>query len=132
MRLRIVMVASGLAAGVAFLVARLAYSPVPVAESPPPAPEVPSPALVSGKPREREGRPELGKSDAFRLDDEAMQAGALPGQRVLVFKSKADMEEFLKQAAANGISVLGRLDKLNALRVGFLNPHSLAQLSDGE
>jgi hypothetical protein len=67
----------------------------------------------------------------FRGDEEATRAGALPGQRVLVFKDAAAMQRFLARAG-DSIRLLGRLDALNALRVGFLNPDDLAGLLDGD
>lgn len=67
----------------------------------------------------------------FRRDDEAAEAGALPGQRVLAFKDREALEDFLKRAG-NKVRVMGRLDALNALRIGFLNPDDLATLLSGE
>jgi hypothetical protein len=63
-------------------------------------------------------------------DHEAAALGALEGQRVLVFKNKADLERFLERAG-KGIRLLGRLDALNALRVGFSDYAELAALLDG-
>lgn len=67
----------------------------------------------------------------FRSDQEANDAGALPGQRVLVFKDLAALEGFLKRAG-DQIRILGRLDALNALRVGFLNYDDLTALLGGD
>jgi hypothetical protein len=64
-------------------------------------------------------------------DDEALDAGALPGQRVLVFDDQAALERFLVRAG-NDVRVLGRLDALNALRVGFSNADEFADLDDGD
>lgn len=92
-------------------------------------------AAAEGPPkgRQRDARPGLGvKPPAVVSDDEALQAGALPGQRVLVFQTKEQLEAFLQKANARGISVLGRIDQLNALRVAALDPRSLAGLSDDE
>ena len=66
-----------------------------------------------------------------RRDDEATRAGALPGQRILVFKDKSALEEFLKRAGSK-VRLMGRLDALNALRIGFFDPDDLASLLDGE
>ncbi len=66
----------------------------------------------------------------FRSDDEALDAGALPGQRALVFKDQAALEAFLARAG-DRIRIMGRLDALNALRVGFLDYAELAELLDG-
>ena len=64
-------------------------------------------------------------------DHEAMAAGALPNQRVLLFKDKDAMARFLAKLG-NGVDLLGKLDALNALRVGFGNYDDLAALLDGE
>lgn len=64
-------------------------------------------------------------------DLEAEMLGALEGQRVLVFKDQAALERFLERAG-KGIRLLGRLDALNALRVGFSDYADLAALLDGE
>ncbi len=67
---------------------------------------------------------------AFRNDDRALEAGALPGQRALVFKDRAALERFLARAGQR-VKILGRIDALNALHIGFLNPDDLAGLLDG-
>ena len=64
-------------------------------------------------------------------DDEAAAAGALPGQRVLVFKDQAALEEFLKRAG-DKVRLLGRLDPLNALRIAFSGDSDLAALLAGK
>ncbi len=64
------------------------------------------------------------------LDGEAIAAGAITGQRTLLFKDRAALEDFLKRAG-DKVKVLGRLDALNALRVSFLNYGDLAGLLDG-
>lgn len=84
-------------------------------------------------PHEMEERaPNFRKGDrpAFATDQEALEAGALAGQRTLMFKDRAALEEFLKRAGGK-IRVMGRLDALNVLRVGFLNYADLADLLDG-
>ena len=53
--------------------------------------------------------------------------GAIPRQAVIKFKSAAAMRAFLQQAAGKGVTTLGRLDKLSAVRVGF---NELRQLRD--
>lgn len=73
----------------------------------------------------REERP---KTSAHDVD--AMAAGALANQRVLVFKDKDAMERLLAKLG-KGVDLLGRLDALNALRVGFGNYDDLAALLDG-
>ncbi len=64
-------------------------------------------------------------------DDEAAEIGAQRGQRIVVFKNQAALENFLKRAG-DKVRLMGRLDALNALRVGFSNPDDLAWLLDGE
>jgi hypothetical protein len=64
-----------------------------------------------------------------RLDMAAIGDGAIPNQRVIVFKDKAALEAFLKKLG-NRVNLLGRLDKLNALLVGFGNEGDLFGLLD--
>ena len=71
------------------------------------------------------------RSPSPRRDDEALQAGALPGQRNLVFKDQAALDDFLKRAG-NRIQLMGRIDALNALRVGFSDADDLASLLDAD
>lgn len=66
----------------------------------------------------------------FERDHEATDNGALAGQRILVFKDRAALEDFLKRAG-DSVNILGRLDALNALRVGFGKYSDLAGLTDG-
>jgi hypothetical protein len=66
-----------------------------------------------------------------RRDSDAANAGALEGQRVLVFKDQDALARFLERAG-DKINLLGRLDALNALRVGFSEYDDLAALLDGE
>jgi hypothetical protein len=65
-----------------------------------------------------------------RLDMAAINDGAIPNQRVIVFKDKAALEAFLAKLG-NGLNLLGRLDKLNALHVGFGSEDDLLALLDG-
>jgi len=67
----------------------------------------------------------------LRADDEALAAGAIAGQRFIVFADQAALERFLAKAKGKAISVLGRMDTLNALRIGFLSAEDLASLLDG-
>lgn len=67
----------------------------------------------------------------IRLDTEALEKGAIAGQRSLVFTDRESMERFLAKIKGRGIAVLGQLDALNALRVGFLSAAELASLLDG-
>ncbi len=78
-------------------------------------------------PKFRRGERLPGKS----RDYEALHAGALEGQRVIVFKDKAALERFLARVG-DGISLMGRLDALNALRVGFSDYDDLLALLDGD
>lgn len=67
----------------------------------------------------------------LRADDEAIAAGAIAGQRFIVFADQAALERFLAKAKGKAIAVLGRMDALNALRIGFLSAEDLASLLDG-
>ncbi|MCX6876413.1 MAG: S8 family serine peptidase [Verrucomicrobia bacterium] len=71
------------------------------------------------------------RAPVFRSDEEALAAGALPGQRALVFKDREALERFLAQAG-DRVRILGRIDALNALHIGFLNPDELAGLLRGD
>ncbi len=78
--------------------------------------------VLKTKPRQREVR--------NRLDMTALNDGAIPNQRVIVFKDQAALEAFLAKLG-NGVNLLGRLDKLNALLVGFGSEDDLLGLLDG-
>lgn len=71
------------------------------------------------------------RSVKSRRDDDALANGALPGQRNIVFKDQAALDAFLKRAG-DRVRIMGRIDALNALRVGFSNPDDLAALLDGD
>lgn len=71
------------------------------------------------------------RGPSFKSDKEASEAGALRNQRVLVFKDQAALLAFLKRAG-DKVSLLGRLDTLNALRIGFGNYDELAALLNGD
>lgn len=71
------------------------------------------------------------REPAFKSDMEAAAAGALRNQRILVFKDQAALEAFLKRAG-DKISLLGRLNALNALRIGISNTDDLAALLNGD
>lgn len=70
------------------------------------------------------------REKAGRLDMAAINDGALPNQRVIVFQDKAALDAFLA-GLGNGVDLLGRLDKLNALHVTFENEDDLLALLDG-
>ena len=112
-----------------YWVARSAAPPQAFRYNPEKAAAAPPRAVMTDEsaPRFRRGE----RSPAFRSDSEANDAGALPGQRVLVFKDRAALEDFLKRAGAQ-IRIMGRLDALNALRVGFFNYDDLAALLGAE
>jgi hypothetical protein len=82
----------------------------------------------------QEAMPRFGKGERVARqtgDKEALKAGALEGQRVLIFKDKAAMERFLA-GMGSGLRLLGRLDALHALRVGFADEGDLLAGLDGE
>lgn len=81
--------------------------------------------VIADEPAPRFRREE--RPPAFRRDQEAFNAGGLPGQRILVFKNQEALENFLKRAG-DRIRLMGRLDALNALQVGFSNPDDLASV----
>ena len=103
-------------------------------------PEKPMVAKLSASPRDPfsggddEARKfRSGERPEARLtpDTEALGKGAIAGQRSLVFADRESMERFLAKIKGRGFSVLGRIDALNALRIGFLNAAELASLLDG-
>lgn len=65
-----------------------------------------------------------------KRDTDALNAGALENQRVLIFDSAEALQAFLKRAGGQ-FQILGRLDALNALRIGFDDYDLLASLLDG-
>ncbi|MGC4015168.1 MAG: S8 family serine peptidase [Luteolibacter sp.] len=71
------------------------------------------------------------KEGRLKGDMEALSRGALAGQRSITFKDKASMEAFLEKIKGKGIAVLGRLDPINTLRLGFLSADELASALDG-
>jgi hypothetical protein len=94
--------------------------------------EASPPALVADT--AQEAMPRFGKGARMARqagDVEALMAGALEGQRVLIFKDKAAMERFLARMGP-GLRLLGRLDALHALRVGFSDGGDLLARLDGE
>ena len=60
-------------------------------------------------------------------DDEAAENGALRNERTVVFKDKAALEAFLKRAG-DKVKILGSIDALHALRIGFSDAADLAGL----
>ena len=76
----------------------------------------------------KQRKTERGKSGA--LDLSAIDNGTIPNQRIVVFKNQAALNAFLA-GMGDGVSVLGRLDRMNALLVGFGNEADLTALLDG-
>jgi len=64
-------------------------------------------------------------------DTEALENGALRNQRAIVFKDEAAMQAFLVKLG-DKVKLLGQIDKLHTLLVGFKNPSDLDALLDGE
>lgn len=64
-------------------------------------------------------------------DHEAINAGAVANQRVVVFSSQDALQAFLDRAE-EGIDILGRLDALHALRIRIRDAGALADLLDGD
>jgi hypothetical protein len=79
---------------------------------------------------ERDPRVRPARSGGAR-DQEALDQGGLPNQRAIVFKDREALERFLAMAG-DRIKVLGRIDALNALRIGFSDLGDLAGLLDGD
>ena len=71
------------------------------------------------------------RKPVFQTDTDADAAGALVGQRVLKFADKAALEHFLALNANGKLRILGRMDRLFALRVGFLQLSDLTAALDG-
>lgn len=93
----------------------------------------PQPVAKSRSSPEDEPAPKFRRSERLPVtsgDGEAKALGALVGQRVLVFTDQEALRRFLERAG-KGIRLLGRLDALNALRIGFSDYADLAALLDG-
>ncbi|WP_052572892.1 S8 family serine peptidase [Haloferula sp. BvORR071] len=102
------------------------------AESPPVVRAPPPPLKPLFDPAPQESKTVAKRPPAkIRRDDEAEAAGALKNQRSLRFQDHAAMERFLAAAKDKGIAILGSIDKLNALHVGFLSIDDLNALLDG-
>lgn len=91
-------------------------------ETTPPAPRLPRdnprpPLKLGNRPEPKTAR-----------DQDAHERGALPGQRSIRFGSADALAAFLRSIEGSGIAVLGRIDGLNTLRVGFLDPAELDDL----
>ena len=92
---------------------------------------VTTPAVAKAPPDDPMPKFRRGERSTQASDDEALAAGALEGQRVIVFNDRAALERFLARMG-DGLRLLGRLDALNALRIGFSDYDDLASLLDGE
>lgn len=90
-------------------------------------PDAPRPRIAESAP----APPRTSERPPRTADSSALEAGALPGQRALIFSSREALEAFLDRLEGTGISLLGRLDALNALRVGFFDLAELEGLLDG-
>ncbi|MEK7954011.1 S8 family peptidase [Luteolibacter soli] len=123
-----VLAAAILAAGVAGWWITHAANPAS-AQKPVAATTAPKPTVLYDPPA-KESKPAK-RPEGWKRDEDAAKAGAMQNQRSLVFSSREAMERFLKAAQGKGISILGQIDKLNALHVGFLSQDQLAALLDG-
>jgi hypothetical protein len=92
-----------------------------------PKKELPADEPVALQTKTEERKPASG----FKEDEEAENAGALRNQRTLKFADQAAMDRFIAKAKGKGVAILGRIDRLNILRVGFLSKADLTGLLDG-
>ena len=96
-----------------------------------------STAATPQRPAIRETRPgparTIERNDSARriADPEAEANGALANQRTITFASAEAMRDFLARIQGKGIAILGSIDALHTLRIGFLDPDELASLLDG-
>ncbi len=63
-------------------------------------------------------------------DPEAINQGAIANERVVAFKDREALERFLANLG-EGVSVIGRIDELNVLRIRFNAKSDLTALLDG-
>ncbi len=117
-----------LVAMLGYWIAGTAVPEKPVVEKSKPVSAAPKRVVVDDPmPKFRRGE----RLPSRRGDEDARAVGALEGERVLVFKDQDALARFLKRAG-DGIRLLGRLDALNALRVGFSEYGDLLALLDGD
>ena len=124
---RLVVLLAILGSGIAgWWITRSADVPLPPKSA---APQLPPKPLFDPPPAESK----TGKRDEVRLqrDSDAEKEGALQNQRSIQFSDRAAMERFLAAAKDKGIAILGSIDRLNALHVGFLSLDDLNALLDG-
>jgi len=103
--------------------------PQAVAHSSAATPAAPPPRMAPAEdamPKFRRGQ----RLPVRQPDFEAALAGALTGQRVLVFKDQEDLARFLARMG-DRVKLLDRLDALHALHVGFADYGDLQGLLDG-
>jgi len=108
----------------------IARSAIPPEDASPVAVKAATKPAVPYDPPAKESKPTK-RPEGWNRDNDAQQAGALQNQRSLVFSSREAMERFLAAAQGKGIAILGSIDKLNALHVGFLSLDQLTALLDG-
>lgn len=108
----------------------LTRTTIPEAPSAPPREASSGPKKPAYDPAPKDSK--TGKRDpALVRDSAAAEAGALQNQRSLRFDSREALEAFLAAAKGKGIAILGSIDRLNALHVGFLSLDDLNSLLDG-
>ena len=90
-----------------------------------------APARIPDDPRPRAAKRAKHSTQSDRSDPTARDAGALENQRWLSFADQAALDRFRAAAAERGIAILGTIDRLRTLHVGFLSPDDLAALLDG-
>lgn len=111
-----------------YLFARMAGSTTPLAARPSTAPHT---SLITAEENPRVYRSGERPEPKSKFDSEALEKGAIAGQRSITFKDRDSMDRFLAKIKGKGFSILGQIDALNALRIGFLNAADLAALLDG-
>ena len=106
---------------------QLAIPPRKALAGNPPAPAViaTTPALEPSPIPRKTDRPKPSSRDL-----PAIENGATPDQRTIVFQDQAALTAFLSKAGP-GISILGRIDPLNALLIRFRDEADLTALLDG-
>jgi hypothetical protein len=104
-------------------------SAAPPEEAKPVVISAPKPVILHDTPA-RESK-SAKRPEGWNHDKDAAEAGALQNQRSLIFSSREAMERFLAAAQGKGIAILGSIDKLNSLHVGFLSLDQLTALLDG-
>jgi len=97
------------------------------AEAPPTDPPQAPPLPVPARSSKAAHRAFLGG-----IDPEAIGFGGLSRQRVISFASADAMRKFLASLEGTGVKLLGTLDRLNAVRVGFDDLSSLSGLLGDE